>query len=107
MISDVIVYAGKRRVRACTHLEEWPAEILSEEEREHMTSVETPPVASVKLLSRNEVAENTMASVLERPANWAFNPASISTGLSLILRRRIPKAMCEVFRFKRPYLERD
>lgn len=37
-----------------------------------MTTVTTPPVNTVKLLSRQEVAEGTMAFRFERPADWAF-----------------------------------
>jgi hypothetical protein len=100
MISDVILYAGKRRVRASTHLEESPTEILSEEEKEHMISVATPPITTAKLLSRNEVAENTMASILERPAKWAFKVGQYLDRAFLDPPERIPKAMCEVFRLQ-------
>ena len=37
-----------------------------------MTAVATVPITSAKLLSRNEVAEGTMAFRFERPANWPF-----------------------------------
>src|SRR5450755_4990917 len=46
--------------------------MLREEEKEHMTTVATPPITTARLLSRHEVAEGTMAFRFERPANWAF-----------------------------------
>src|ERR1700686_2951227 len=46
--------------------------MLREEEKEHMTTVATPPVTTAKLLSRHDVAEGTMAFRFERPADWAF-----------------------------------
>jgi ferredoxin-NADP reductase len=46
--------------------------MLMEEENEHVTTVATPPVSTVKLLGRQEVAEGTMAFRFERPADWAF-----------------------------------
>jgi ferredoxin-NADP reductase len=46
--------------------------MLMEEEKEHMTTVATPPVTTARLLSRHEVAEGTMAFRFERPSNWTF-----------------------------------
>jgi hypothetical protein len=43
-----------------------------EEEKEHMTTVATPPITTARLLSRHEITEGTMAFRFERPANWAF-----------------------------------
>ena len=37
-----------------------------------MTTVATPQITTVKLLSRHEVAEGTMAFRFDRPANWTF-----------------------------------
>jgi ferredoxin-NADP reductase len=42
------------------------------EEKEHMTTVATPPITMARLLSRHEVAEGTMAFRFERPCNWTF-----------------------------------
>jgi ferredoxin-NADP reductase len=40
--------------------------------RKHMVTAATSPVTISKLLSRNEIAESTMAFRFERPPNWAF-----------------------------------
>ncbi len=37
-----------------------------------MTTAAPPPIVTSKLLSRQEVAEGTMAFRFERPSNWAF-----------------------------------
>lgn len=39
-----------------------------------MTTAAPPPIVASKLLSRQEVAEGTMAFRFERPSNWAFKP---------------------------------
>jgi ferredoxin-NADP reductase len=54
------------------HFEKNRPKNFMEEEKEHMTTVATPPITAAKLLSRHEVAEGTMAFRFERPAKWAF-----------------------------------
>ena len=66
------VDAGKRCVRACPHLERIARRMLMEEEKEHMTTVATPPITTARFLSRHQVAEGTMAFRFERPSNWTF-----------------------------------
>jgi hypothetical protein len=64
------VDAGKKRVRACPHLEESPQKAQGRGERtfDHLAA---PPITTARLLSRHKAAEGTMAVRFGRPANWA------------------------------------